>query len=130
MVFGNFIQVILAAVVGISIGMVWYSQTGFGKLWLQLSGVKPSKEKMPVALVGMTLSTVITASILSCFVTSMNVVSLFGGIKLGFMCWLGFSMPVNLSGVLWSNKSLSLFALNTGCDLATMCAMGAVIALF
>ena len=83
---------------------------------------------MPVALVGMTLMAVITASILTCFAVRMHVNTLYSGAMLGAMTWLGFSFPVYLSDYLWAKTSVQLVILNSSCDLVALVTMGVIIA--
>ena len=68
----NFIAVIGSAVVRIAIGMFWYSEAGFGKQWKKISKVKPDKDKLPIAFVGMTINSVIAALILANFAVHMG----------------------------------------------------------
>ena len=39
----NLIAVLLAAVAMMAVGFFWYSPKGFGKQWMQLSGITPDK---------------------------------------------------------------------------------------
>lgn len=49
------------------------------------------------------------------------------GLTSGFWMWLGFVAPVQLTDVLFGKKKLNLFYINTGYQLVTLLAMGAVL---
>ena len=125
----SFVAVIAAALVKIVLGMFWYSDNGFGKKWKQLSQVKPDKEKLPVAFVGMTINSVIAAFIFATFAVHMHVTDIATGFMMGLKLWFGFVMPFAMSGYFWENKQLELVFINSGYELVALVAMGVVIGL-
>lgn len=126
----NFVAIVGAAIVKIGLGMFWYSDAGFGKQWKKLSKVKPNKDKVPVAFVGMTINSVITAFVLAGFALHLGATDLASGAALGFKCWMGFVMPFSMSAYFWENKPLNLVYINSGYELAALVAMGVVMAVY
>lgn len=51
------------------------------------------------------------------------------GLITAFWGWLGFVAPVQMTDVIFGSKKWSLFAINTGYQLVSMLAMGAIIGL-
>jgi hypothetical protein len=49
------------------------------------------------------------------------------GLISAFWMWLGFVMPVQVTDVLFGGRKWNLFAINTGYQLASLLAMGAVL---
>lgn len=41
----NYLAVVVAAVVSMGLGAFWYSPLGFGKMWMNLSGITPQNQQ-------------------------------------------------------------------------------------
>ncbi len=132
----NVMAVLVAAVVNVMIGMVWYSPAFLGNMWMDLSGMKPKnkteeaqmkKDAMP-AMVGSAVVSLIMAYVLAHFVDFLNVQTISQGAQLGFWVWLGFVGTVTLSDHLYTKNPIQLYFINTGYRLVSFLAMGAVLA--
>jgi hypothetical protein len=125
------IGVILAAVVNMAVGMLWYSPTLFGSAWQKLSNVTTfDPKKMQVAMVGGTLSAVVMAAIMACFMYRLKIDSLLSAFDFGWMAWLAFVAPVILQAVLYENMPLKKFAINAGYNLVAIVAMSLTLYFF
>ncbi len=134
----NFIAVLIAAVVSMVVGFVYYSPFVLGNQWVKLMGLKmedmrPQGPKMAKIYGTSFILALVTAYVLfHVFTLSLNFFQydrLPTGLMTAFWMWLGFVMPVQTTDVLFGNKPLSLFAINTGYQLLSLLAMGAVIGL-
>jgi hypothetical protein len=72
------------------------------------------------------------ATLLSAFALGVLVVRIqpggvLGGLKLGLLVWLGFTMTVQLTAALFSHKNRTLFFIDTGYQLVCYLAMGAIL---
>ena len=72
------------------------------------------------------------ATLLSAFALCLLVVRIqsggvAGGLKLGFLVWLGFTMTVQLTAALFGHKNRTLFFIDTGYQLVCYLAMGAIL---
>lgn len=123
-------SLVFAVIANLIIGMVWYNKQVFGDMWQKLSGIKWSDADAKKAMSGKTLSAFLMATVMACFAQRLGFHDVKHGAELGFMLWLGFSMPSGLDGVLFTNKPMKLFVLNTSCDLLQMIVMGATIVYF
>ena len=129
----NYIALFIAGVANMVVGSIWYGPL-FGKMWMKLAGlskkdIEGSKDKMPMMYGTSFVASLVTAYILAMLVNFLNVVTVVGGVKLGFFVWLGFAGATSLPHYLFSGWSLKLFKINTGYTLASLVVMGAIIAM-
>ena len=131
----NYLAVLAAAVVSIILGFLWYGPL-FGKQWMQLMGItnKQMKEAgqkgMSKTYSIMVVSTLLTSYILAHFVDYMQASSMIDGIMLGFWIWLGFIATVQIGSVLWEQKPVKLYFINTLHTLVNLAVMGAILAVW
>lgn len=133
----NFIAVLLAAVVNMAIGFVWYSPVMFAKKWMKLMGYTTESMKKDQKEMGKWYGLSFLVALVTGYVlTHVMVLSenffhypmLQTGLTTAFWMWLGFVMPVQLTSTIFSKeKNLELFAINTGYQLLAMLAMGITV---
>lgn len=126
----NYWAVLVAAVVSMVIGTLWYGPL-FGKKWMALTGLsKESMASMPLspvqAMVGGFAMSLLMAYVLAHFIVLVTNVG-FSGYMAGFWVWLGFVMTTQIHSFLWEGKPFTLFTLNAAYTLLTYLAMGAVL---
>ncbi len=128
----NWLAVIVAAIIRMVVGTIWYSPIGFVKPWQQLTGVTP--EKMQAGLgkaIGVdAVMSLVMAFILLHAVTYAGATSLVLGGAVGALSWLGFVLTTFLALWAYENRPLKLIAINTGHNLIAMVLMGAVLAVW
>jgi len=130
----NLIAVLVAALASFAIGFVWYGQL-FGKQWMKLSGITPKDSKImkkkagPSMFIGF-LTSLVTAFVLALIMDLLGYQTPTEGIMIAVWIWLGFAATLQLGSVLWENKPVNLFVLNTVQTLASFTAMGAIIGAF
>ena len=125
------IATVVAALVNMVIGMLWYSPLLFGKLWMKASGKEEKDMKKgsgmgkvyAMAFVG----SFIMAFVLSRFIAISSAKTIQDGALVGFWAWLGFIIPVSLSGYLFEGKSRNLTLINGGYYLVVLMVMGAIL---
>lgn len=113
----NIVAVIVTTIVGMIIGFTWYSPKMFGTAWMQLSGKTEAdmqncdmKKGMTTEFIGTFIFTYVLATVLQMAGPG----SLGDGMALGILLWLGFIVPMLLSGIAWDNKHPKLQAINGG----------------
>ncbi|MDP1607915.1 MAG: DUF1761 domain-containing protein [Chlamydiales bacterium] len=124
----DWIAVIIAAILYMVIGTVWYSKYLFGPLWEQLSGIKAAdikKRKMPIF--GSALIAFLTAYFLAYFYAYLGVTTVSDGMFVGFCFWLGFVATTQLGSVIWGKSTFRLFLIVTGAKLLSFLVMGGLI---
>ncbi len=127
----NILAVISAAVAGMAIGTVWYSPFIFGKIWMAQSGMRPEDMKgRGRAMVIAAISSFVSAYVLACFIDLLDVHTLSGGIAVAFPVWLGFVATVMALEMGFGGKSLKVYLIDAGNQLASFLAMAAVLSVW
>ena len=139
MFFGNlnFIVIIVATIVGMGVGAIWYSPFVFGPLWLKSKGWvdehgKTKKDGRPMLpLMGvMAAGTFVTALILAALFNSLVVTGISGILFVGLCVWLGFAVPVKLGDYLFGGDSFTFFLLSIGHQFVVTMIMSAIVGIF
>ena len=112
------LAVLIAALVNLVIGFVWYSRYLFGKK-------KESGGRLSLLWNG--LVAILSAYILAFFEVSFSVTTVSDGMFVGFLVWIGFVATTQIYAVIWSKMSFKHFLVHTGCQLLAYLAMGGII---
>jgi hypothetical protein len=128
----NWIAVLVAAIVSMVIGIIWYGPL-FGKKWMEMSGktmkdFEGMKSKMPIMYLKGFVMALITAYVLATIIGWLGVNTIVDGAVIGVWAWIGFVATVQYGSVLWEGKRHKLFLLNTAQSLVSLIVMGALIA--
>ena len=108
----NIISIIVATIVSMFIGMVWYGPL-FGKVWMKLVGMS-KKEIEKAKKSGMAgISTLLFVYVFSILLKNLAITDLLSGLLWAILLWLGFVCTTLLQPILWENKSPKLFFLNS-----------------
>ena len=134
----NLLAVLVAAVSTMIVGFLWYSPILFAKPWMREMGYDPDdkakvqemQKSAGLAYSGSFLASLVSAFILALFLHWLHVQELQLGLMVAFHVWLGFVATVQLTGVLFMKQSMTLFAINTGYQLACYLAMGSILTLW
>ncbi len=121
------------------LGAVWYSPLMFGNLWAKINGAdKYTKEELQKLEKEMTKFYLLQLflTILTMFVLYQNI-KYFGaekGIWFALFMWLGYVMPTQVAGVIWSNtekkywfKQICILA---SCQLVAFLVAGYIFSVF
>jgi hypothetical protein len=120
-----YVAVLVAAVVHIVLGYVWFLPMVFGKRWEAASGKTLPKGTPPP----MTLAYMVVSALLAAYGLGL----LFGGIGLvngavwGALIWLYFVAPVSSAAVFFEGKSWMWWAITAGYWLVGLTLMGAIV---
>jgi ABC-type microcin C transport system permease subunit YejE len=123
----NIAGVVVSAIAYMIVGMLWYSPGLFGRDWAKLSGIKKSKKDMTNARMISFVGALITAYVLSLFITALEANTLFAGALIGFWAWVGFVGVIQLAGSNYEEKSFDLWLINSGYLLVTFLVMGGIL---
>ncbi len=139
-VYVNYLAVLVAAIVNMALGFVWYGPL-FGKLWMSLIGI--TKEKIDeqkskdgmwkgylIAFLGSLVMGYVLAHSLVFASSYLGIGGMVAGLMAGFWSWLGFIAPVTLGSVLWEGKSWRLWFLINGYYLVSLLIMGSILAVW
>ncbi|MBI4361338.1 DUF1761 domain-containing protein [Candidatus Micrarchaeota archaeon] len=131
----NLVAVLVAAVVQMALGFLWYSPMLFGNSWMKLVGIKPSdmekgKKEMPKSAGLGFLAAVVMTFILAQVIGFMQAATLVDGLLAGFWMWLGFVATVLAGFVLWEGKPVKLYLINSGYYLVALLLSSAILVLW
>lgn len=128
--------ILLAALVDMAIGFLWYSNFAFGKVWRKLTGITPEKfaagkKEMP-KIMGLTfVAALVTGYILTVFAQKMGMAgNPFAGLIMGFWAGIGLVMATQLPDYLYSKRPIELFWINAGYQAVAVTVMGGIVAWF
>jgi surface polysaccharide O-acyltransferase-like enzyme len=128
----NYLAVLVAAILNMLIGAVWYSQSLFGKSWMELAGLKPDDAQKRMAGMQRAYSLMFVASLLIAYALARviwyaKVESAGGGALIGLLAWIGFVATTHGANYLFEGKPLRLYGINTGYSLVSFLVMGALL---
>ncbi len=131
----NIPALLSSALVSMVVGFVWYSPVLFGKPWMKLMGLNAKKMKAAQKNMSKTyglsfVATLVTAFVLSQFISSTLTITVNEGLMVGFLGWLGFTATTLFTGVLFNEMPIKLFFINSGYQLASMLTMSVVLTLW
>ncbi len=139
MFFGNlnYIVIIVAAILGLAVSVIWHAPFVFGKLWLTYKGwsdevlasKKQGKSMIPV-YVSVTVATLVQAFIVAVVFNSIIVTGISGILITALCLWAGFTFPVKFADYLFGGDSWQYLLIETGRELVVITLMSLVIALF
>lgn len=119
----SMVAILVAVVANFILGFIWYTPL-FGKAWARELGfdmsVKPSGGELAKGMIFMIIGNFLMAFVFAHNIAAWSYVPgtdemspAMNIMNAVVFTWLGFYLPVDLSGVAWEKKSWKLFAINT-----------------
>jgi len=134
----NYLAVLLAGVVSMGVGFLWYSPLMFAKPWMKLMGytketMAKDQKKMggmyALSFVGSLVMAYVLSHVMTLSEHFFGYAPVMAGLTTAFWSWIGFVAPVQMTDVIFGGKKWNLFYINTGYQLASLLAMGVVLGL-
>lgn len=128
----NFWAVLVAAIVSMVLGMLWFSPTVFGKIWAKEAGkdIEEMTGGSPGSYLAAFVGAIVVAYILAVFEGYASVVTTTEGLTVAFYAWLGFVVATSLTQIIWEGRSKKLYAINNGYQLISLLVMGVILAVW
>ncbi|MDR7419756.1 MAG: DUF1761 domain-containing protein [Armatimonadota bacterium] len=128
----NYLAVLVAAILNMLIGALWYSHGLFGKSWMELTGLKPEDAQKRMAGMRRAYSLMFIASLLIAYTLARvlwyaKIESAGGGAMIGLLAWVGFVATTHGANYLFEGKPFRLYGINTGYSLVSFLVMGALL---
>lgn len=124
----NYLAVLVAAVVAMVIGAIWYAPGVFGTAWMAIAGfTEPPEGSMTQAYALGFLNALLKAFVLALLVDWLKGESWRCGAITGLVVWIGFAATVRIDGLIFGGQPGGLFWINGGYDLVSYVVMGAII---
>ncbi|MCX7878448.1 MAG: DUF1761 domain-containing protein [Ignavibacteria bacterium] len=127
----------VAGVINMALGALWYSPYVMGKLWLR--SMKRTQEefkqesngaKMGMIYVLNTIASLVFAYVLAHIVKFAGITSFTAGATAGFWVWLGFVVTTVLPGYLYESRPKMLYLIFIIYQLISIVLMGGLIAVW
>src|SRR5256714_3819476 len=125
----NYLAVVVAAVVALVIGFIWYSPRVFGARWITYLGTTQAQLGNPGPsgmLVGVVAS-LLNAWALGVLALNLGAKSVTDGVLLGVLAWLGFMATITAAQISFEKKPWGLWVLNNAHNLLVQVIMGAIV---
>jgi hypothetical protein len=128
----NYLAAVVAAVVAFAIGGLWYSPFLFAKQWVNAHGYSEEQVKEMQKGAGKAygisiLCQLLIALAIAVLVSYLHLTRCTQGLKLGFLVWAGFAVPLGLMATMFTDKKITVFLIDTGYQLVYLLLMGAII---
>jgi hypothetical protein len=127
----NYLAVLVAGLLSMVIGFVWYSMSVFGKTWMEESKLKMKdmgKAGPGYALV--TVGSLVQAYVLAHFIDFTSATTWSEGVVTATWLWIGFVATAYAATYVFSKRSLKLWMIDAGYFLAVLVAQGALLAVW
>lgn len=127
----NFLAVIVATIVSMVLGALWYSV--FSKPWMSalginLNDIEEARLSMTSAYIASTVCSLILAVSFAFLVSALNVRYIVVGVAMGAFVWVGFNFTSMLKLVFWEDRPWSLLFIDGGYDLINFMLVGGIVA--
>jgi hypothetical protein len=125
----NYLAVVVAAVIAVIIGFIWYAPQVFGNRWMAYLGTtraqlgQPAPSGMAAGIAGALINSWVLA------VLSLNLggKTVSEGAMLGVLCWLGFMATLTAAEVGFLKRPWPLWLLNNAHNVIVQIVMGAIV---
>ena len=136
----NWLAIVAAVIANVVIGFLWYGPL-LGNAWMREMGMAPDF-KPDAALLKRSMLLMIASALLSAVVLAYAIElcrpsswdagddasNAMYALMVALGAWIGFYVPLLLSGVAWENRSWKLFGINAGYHLVVLLAAGTILA--
>ena len=129
----NCFAVVVAAIVNMVLGSLWYGPI-FGKQWMTLMGKDMNNmskdgmgKKYVIAGIGSLLIAFVLAHSIIFATTYLHIGGISAAFQAAFWNWLGFIAPVTVGMVLWEGKSWKLWMILNGYYLLSLFLMSSIL---
>jgi hypothetical protein len=123
------LAILVAAVLNMLVGTVWYMPQVFGNIWLKevhLKKDKITKESMLTAMVASFVCYIVTGFVLFELMRAFHPATIVDVLRVIFWLWLGFIAAVRLSHSLFEQRSMTYFWISSLHDFVSILVMGVV----
>lgn len=129
----NYWAVIVAAVVPMILGSLWYPLL-FARQFMALiaktdeelkKDFKPSRDYT----ISFMSSLVMSIGLMQ-VINMATVVTFAGGMQIGFLAWAAFVVTSNLSSVIFEGRKIGLYFINMGYNMVCLLVMGGILAVW
>ena len=124
----NWMAVIVAAVIHLVLGLIWFQKPLFGNAWVALTGktLEPAQKWIVAAVLGHLLM----AYVLAVMVNLAGAVTVGAGALVGLLGLEGFVIPMECGELVWEKIPFKLWLIRVGNQLIGLAVTGAILAIW
>jgi hypothetical protein len=124
----NPLAVIVAGIVHMVVGLLWYRPKIFGNAWTKLTGkdLNPAKQWLPLGVIGH----LAIALVLAILINLAGVTDAVGGLAIAFLVWIGFIVTLEIGELIWEKIETKLFLIRIGEHLLSLSLAGIILAVW
>ncbi len=127
----NYWAVLLCAAVAMGISPLWYSSFLFGKMWMDTidkTEEEIKKDFNPIKTYGLAfLGQLVMAYTLARIMSYLGADTVAQGIRLAFLCWIGFIASAMMINSLFEGKSIRQVLVDGGYHLIVLLLFGTIL---
>lgn len=126
----NYWAALVSVVAAMAIGAIYYSPAVAGRAWMNAIGKTPEEIKAsakPSMYIVTAVLAFLQAIVLSAVISWAGDVSLWGGVLIGLLLWVGMAVPVISNTFLFEGRKRINHVISTGYYLITLVVMGGII---
>jgi len=125
----NYLAIVVAAVVALVIGFIWYSPRVLGNRWMTYLGTTQAQlgNPGPTGMAVGVIASLVNAWVLAVLSLNLGGKSLTDGAMLGVLAWLGFMATITAAQISFEKKPWGLWVLNNAHNLLVQVIMGAIV---
>lgn len=122
----NYLAVLVAGVVHMATGLVWFSRRLFGDAWVRLTNqaLTPARAWLPVAAVGH----MAIAFVLAILFGLASVTSILGGLVVAWLVWAAFVVTLEIGELVWEKIPTELVLIRIGNHLVALSLAAVILA--
>lgn len=127
----NLVAVVVAAIVAMIVGFVWYSKPLFGDMWMKQMKInqKEMQKMRGKAMVIASIAALLTACVLAVLMKSLGATTITAGLTVAFWIWVGFFLTLEMVRMAFEGTSMSLFLISIFHHIVALSAMSIVLVL-
>lgn len=135
----NYLAILVCGILNMVIGTLWYSRFMFGTKWLKLSGANTKatkQEKMAMnqkamkAMLFQFVSALLSAYALSVLLNFSIAVTVYQGLRMAFLVWIGFYAFSDLAMMYFNHKSFEQYLIDESFKFLNLMIFGALLAVW
>lgn len=133
----NLIPIVIAGIINMVLGGLWYSKFVMGKLWMRSMGKTEEEIKQGYsgAVMGMvyvvnTIASLLFAYVLAHIIKFAGLNTFAQGANVGFWVWLGFVVTTVIPGYMYESRPKMLYFIFIFYQLISIVLMGGILAMW
>jgi hypothetical protein len=122
----SIVSIVIADLAHFLLGMIWYAPFALGKFWVHEVGSRANTSMTPQKLIVSFILALIMAFSLGWLFYYTGAMNFGDRFWVGFVAWAGFIVTTHFSGILWSDKTVTLFIIDVAYLLCSVILMALV----